>query len=106
MWQSYERHERQRAAHELALIERERARIRSERQRREISFSLIVFGGCTAASILVVGAGFWLAPKGGGYFAIALTCWIAGGAYALLSSGFLAFAIRDALAFIKKEKRS
>jgi hypothetical protein len=83
-------------------IERERERIRRERLRRDISWRLVALSAGLAVSLLTVAGGFWMAPKGGGYFAIALACWIAGGAYSLPCAGFLAVAIKDAVRFIRE----
>jgi len=72
-----------------------RTRRERERVRREINWSFLVFGTVTTIGIAMVAAGFALAPQGGGWFALALFCWIAGGVNALLFGGFLVGALLD-----------
>jgi hypothetical protein len=68
----------------------QRARKERERRRQEISADLLVFTSCTGFGVAVLTAGFFMPSRDGGWFALSLFCWIAGGTFTLLFGGFLA----------------
>jgi hypothetical protein len=78
-----------------ADIARARERKQHAQRGRRINSSLIGYSMATTLGLLLAAAGFAMAPHGGGWFAIALTCWIAGGAYALTFGAFLVATLLD-----------
>jgi hypothetical protein len=59
----------------------------------------------TSSGALAVLAGFLIAPRGHGWFALALICWIAGGVYTLAFGGFLIGAMLDAARFVREGRQ-
>lgn len=86
-----------------AYIHQQRLKQR-ERERQEISFSLILSTSLTAAGALIILIGFFMPARTGGWFALSLFFWIWGGVLAVLFGGFLLFALRDLRTWSKAGK--